>query len=668
MKNDVHIGRIPIRGLSPVQPDDFWPAKAVVGDVIPFQATIFREGHDLIASAAVLQSPSGEVTRVPMVSIGAGTDRFEAKSAVLDQGMWHWHIEAWSDEWATWMHNAEIKIGAGVDVELMFTLGAELLLRSAGDRPRARVLRETARKLTSRTLPAEARWKSVLEPRVQQAVSENPPRSLITRSRQLSLKVERTRAGVGAWYEFFPRSEGAKQLPDGRWVSGTFATATARLGGVAAMGFDILYLPPIHPIGEVNRKGPNNTLTPGPEDPGSPWAIGSRHGGHDTIHPDLGTLEDFKKFVAAAKTQGLEVAIDFALQAAPDHPWVKEHPEWFTQLPDGTIAYAENPPKKYQDIYPINFDNDPDGICAETLRILRHWIACGVTLFRVDNPHTKPVWFWEWVIREINAEFPDIVFLAEAFTRPAMMQTLAGAGFQQSYTYFTWRNTKQELAEYLQEVSDETAAWFRPNFWVNTPDILTEYLQFGGAPAYKIRATLAALGSPSWGMYAGFELQEDVARPGSEENIDNEKYEYKARDWAKAGRLGTTLAPYITMLNRVRSDHAAVRQLRGLTVHESDDDAILVFSKHLEGKFTRSGKADTVLVVVNTDPHSVRESMVHLDLDAIGKSADERFTVRDLVTGARWEWGADNYVRLDPFVEPVHILVIASQSADRNQS
>jgi starch synthase (maltosyl-transferring) len=422
------------------------------------------------------------------------------------------------------------------------------------------------------------------------------------------------------------------------------------------MGFDVLYLPPIHPIGRTHRKGPNNTLTAGPNDPGSPWAIGGPEGGHDTVHPDLGTLEDFRGFVAAASDAGLEVALDLALQASPDHPWVSAHPEWFTTLPDGSIAYAENPPKKYQDIYPINFDNDPEGIRAEVLRVVRHWIAQGVRIFRVDNPHTKPLQFWEWLIATVADETPGVVFLAEAFTRPAPMQGLAMAGFQQSYSYFTWRNTKEELEEFLTSVAHDTADFMRPNLFVNTPDILTEYLQYGGRPAYKIRAAVAATAGASYGVYAGYELVENVARPGSEENIDNEKYEYKLRDWAGAEARGESLAPFLTRLNEIRRAHPALRQLRNLSFHWSDDDAIVVFSKHLPAALTADGRADTVLVVVNVDPHSARETTVHLDTSVWGVAPGDEYEVEDLLSGSVWTWTDHNYVRLDAFVEPVHIL------------
>ncbi len=422
------------------------------------------------------------------------------------------------------------------------------------------------------------------------------------------------------------------------------------------MGFDVVYLPPIHPIGHTNRKGPNNTLTAGPGDPGSPWAIGGPAGGHDAVHPDLGTVADLRAFVRQARSAGLDVALDLALQASPDHPWVREHPEWFTTLPDGSIAYAENPPKKYQDIYPLNFDNDPEGIRAEILRIVRHWIAQGIRIFRVDNPHTKPLWFWEWLLARVAEEHPDVVFLAEAFTRPAPLQALAQAGFQQSYTYFTWRNTKEELVQFLGEVADDTADFLRPNLFVNTPDILTEYLQYGGRAAYRIRAAIAATAAPTYGVYAGYELFENVARPGAEENLDNEKYEYKLRDWKAAEEAGASLAPYLRRLNEIRRAHPALRQLRTFSAHWSDDDAILVYAKHLDAAFTPTGHSDTIIVVVNLDPHSVRETTVHLDTRAWGIEPGTPFEVEELLTGARWTWTDHDYVRLDAYAEPVHIL------------
>ena len=654
------IGRIPIRQLSPQQPENRWSSTAFVGEVVPFAATVFREGHDRIGATVVLTTPSGTVERHALDPGIPGTDRWHTEVQFAQTGTHHWHVEAYADDWATWLHAATLKISANVDVELMLLEGAVLLERAAvlaTGAPTAAVLTDARTAMRKLALTPSARLAVANDARVVSALAAHPLRSFLTCSEQLDLRVERARAAVGSWYEFFPRSEGAKRRKDGSWQSGSFATATKRLPAIASMGFDVVYLPPIHPIGRLNRKGPNNTLTPEPHDPGSPWAIGSAEGGHDAVHSELGTVSDFEAFVAAAAKNGIEIAIDLALQCAPDHPWVAEHPEWFTTLPDGSIQYAENPPKKYQDIYPLNFDNDFEGLSREVLRIVRLWIERGVRIFRVDNPHTKPLHFWEWLLHEVNTEHPDIVFLAEAFTRPPMMQALAGVGFQQSYTYFAWRDSKVELEQYLAELSHETSAFLRPNLFVNTPDILTEYLQFGGVPAYKVRAAIAATGSPSWGVYSGYELIENVARPGSEENIDNEKYEFKPRDWAAAEKAKTSIAPYLTMLNRIRAEHPALRQLRNLTVHRSDDDSILVYSKVLFGRFVRgSERNDGIIVVANVDPHSARATTVHLDLAALGLEPNSNFDVEDLITGDRFRWGADNYVRLDAFVEPVHIL------------
>lgn len=637
-----------------------WPARGYVGEVIPFGATAFREGHDSIGVELLLTDPAGRTARHPMHLVTVGLDDYSVLAQVTTPGTWTFRVRAYADEWETWRHNAEIKIPAGIDVELMYTMGAELLSRAATDKNRPvrerDVLATAAETLLNVSAGDDKRFAVLSDPELERIVGVRPISGLASESEPAEIRVERARAGLGSWYEFFPRSEGAKRRKDGSWQSGTFRTAAKRLAGVAAMGFDVLYLPPIHPIGTSFRKGPNNTLNPGEHDPGSPWAIGSPAGGHDTIHPDLGTVEDFTWFIGQAAKKKIEVAIDLALQASPDHPWVTEHPEWFTTLPDGSIAYAENPPKKYQDIYPVNFDNDPEGIRAEVLRIVRYWISLGVKIFRVDNPHTKPVEFWEWLIATINAEHPDVIFLAEAFTRPAMMQALARVGFQQSYTYFTWRNTKEELEEFFTSISTETADFLRPNLFVNTPDILTEYLQFGGPAAFTIRAALAATAAPTWGVYAGFELFENVARPGAEENIDNEKYEYKPRDFAGAEAAGRSLSIYIGMLNRIRREHQALQQLRNLTLHTSDDDSMLVYSKHLDQAFTPSGTSDTILVVANVDPHSVRETMVHIDSTAFGIPLGTPYRVTDLITGNSWEWGTDNFVRLDAFVEPVHIF------------
>jgi starch synthase (maltosyl-transferring) len=415
------------------------------------------------------------------------------------------------------------------------------------------------------------------------------------------------------------------------------------------MGFDVVYLPPIHPIGRTFRKGPNNTLDAGPDDPGSPWAIGAPEGGHDAIHPDLGDETDFAAFMAAARDAGLEVAIDLALQASPDHPWVQAHPDWFTERADGTIAYAENPPKKYQDIYPLNFDRDPEGLYAEVVRVVRLWMDRGVRIFRVDNPHTKPLWVWDRLFADINATDPDVVFLAEAFTRPPMMRALATVGFQQSYTYFTWRNTRWELEDYFRELAGPAAAYMRPNVFVNTPDILHAYLQHGGPAAFAIRATLAATLSPTYGVYSGYELFEHVAvRPGSEEYLDSEKFQYRPRDWAAAESEGRTLSPYLTALNRVRAAHPALQDLRSLHFHHAENDDVIAYSK-------RDGD-DLVLVVCLLDPHHLRETTIWWDMPALGMDWGDLFVAHDEITGATWTWGQACFVRLEPWGDVAHVV------------
>ena len=653
------------------------PAKATLGEPFPVSATVFREGHDKLGAEVVLVDPKGK-RRAPvrMVKHPEVPDRYEAWVTPDAEGAWQFEIHAWSDPVATWQHAAGLKVPAGVDVELMFTEGDLLLERVRKLVPRgdkqSRATLDAARKAAQDTSrPPEARLAALQDPALQAVLRALPLRDLVTVEGPYAAFADRPRALFGSWYEFFPRSEGAtRDEQTGTVTSGTFRTAAKRLDAVAAMNFDVIYLPPIHPIGEVNRKGPNNTLTPGPDDPGSPWAIGSRHGGHDAIHPDLGTFEDFDAFVARARELGLEVALDLALQAAPDHPWVESHPEWFTTRADGTIAYAENPPKKYQDIYPVNFDNDPTGICKEVLRVVRLWMSHGVRVFRVDNPHTKPVAFWEWLLREVRRTDPDVLFLSEAFTRPAMMHALGAVGFHQSYTYYTWRTARWEIEEYLRELATESAHLMRPNFFVNTPDILHAYLQYGGPAAFKIRAVIAAMAAPSWGVYAGYELYEHVAvKPGSEEYLDSEKYQIRIRDWERAEAEGRSLAPYLTRLNELRRRHRSLQLLRNVTIHGSDDENILVFSKSTRlptdpprrvGQDGADGldPEDTVIVVVNLDPHATRETTVHVDLPALGMDWDESYLVHDEITDQTWNWGQHNYVRLDPHHEPAHVLTV----------
>ena len=658
----VSFGRIPVTKVSPVIESGAYPAKAAVGEAIPVRATVFREGHDAVNASIVLTDPTGAERREPMhPSTPLGFDWWEGTVVLDTEGAWTFRVEGWSDPWETWVHNAEIKIPAGIDVELVCAEGRELF-NGAAERadaddapgPAAR-LRGAAKNLDPGE-QVEDRLEVVLAPDVRQAMAAHGPRELVTPSPDYPIFCDRRAALFASWYEFFPRSQGAQLDPDTKtWTSGTFDSSYERLEAAAAMGFDVVYLPPIHPIGTSFRKGPNNTLTPAPGDPGSPWAIGNVEGGHDAIHPDLGDFESFDRFVAKAKSLGLEVALDFALQASPDHPWVKTHPEWFAHRADGTIAYAENPPKKYQDIYPINFDDDRDGIYAECLRILKLWMSHGIRIFRVDNPHTKPVNFWAWLLAEVRRTDPDVLFFAEAFTKPAMMHALGKVGFQMSYTYFTWRNEKWEIEEYLEELSTETASFFRPNFFVNTPDINPFYLQQGGPTAFTIRAVLAATLAPLWGVYSGFELFEAAPLgPGREEYLDSEKFQYRPRDWEAAAASGQNLNLLIGRLNQVRREHPALQQLRDLHFHTAPNDQVLVFSKRAA---TPSGEDDVVLVVCSVDPHDVVESEVYLDMEALGLDDRDVYLVHDELTGQTWRWGQRAFVRLTRD-DPAHVLTL----------
>ncbi len=638
------ITRIPITEISPAVNfgGELVPVKAVAGEVIAVTATIFREGHDALGAHTLLFDDKGkEIARTPMREIWRGGDRFEGTITIPTRGEFKYAIEAFDDPFATWEHDSEIKIAADIDTELCCTIGKLIFEEKLNEDASAKKLLSPAIKaLTDTSLAPANRFSQATTTEIRAYFAANPLRRLVSRSELIPVRADRDRALVGAWYEFFPRSEGAIIDAHGRITSGNFATAAKRIPAVAAMGFDVLYLPPIHPIGTAHRKGRNNTLTPSDTDPGVPWAIGNADGGHDAVNPALGTMADFETFVSIAKKNNLEIALDLALQASPDHPWVKSNPEWFTTRPDGTIAYAENPPKKYQDIYPINFDNDYSGILAEVLRIIRLWVSKGVTIFRVDNPHTKPVHFWQEVMDVTHKESPDVVFLAEAFTKPAMMHALGKAGFHQSYTYFTWRTSKAELMEYGREVSQETNAFFRPNFWVNTPDILPFHLQSGNPAMFALRAVLAATLTPSCGMYAGYELYEHRRfKEGGEEYLDSEKYEIKVRDWDGAAKKGITLAPFITQLNQIRRAHPALLQLRNLRFHHTDSDSIIAYSK-------RTGD-DLILVVVNLDPTYAQETTVNWDMKALG-IATHSLEVKDLLDNQSFTWSPDTFIRLDP--------------------
>ena len=675
------IGRIPILDVQPVVrvpgpgPEPVSPAKAVPGESFLVSATVFREGHERLGAGVVLTDPGGVPQPIALMrELAEGTDRYGAEIAPTSEGLWHFHVEAWGDPIARWRHDAAIKVPIGQDTELMLAEGALLLDRAAAqvrvgkavppdDAQQARAARTAltaaARQLRNPALPPLQRLAAATGAQVHAALTLFPLRDLLTKTESVPLIVHRQRALFSSWYEFFPRSEGALLDPtrSRRPESGTLRTAAKRLDAVADMGFDVVYVPPVHPIGVTARKGRNNSLTAETGDPGSPWAIGSAEGGHDVIHPDLGTLDDFDAFVERARGLGLEVAMDLALQASPDHPWVSAHPEWFTTRADGSIAYAENPPKKYQDIFPLNFDNEPEKVYAEMNGLVRHWMSHGVRIFRVDNPHTKPLPFWQRLLADIAATDPDVLFLAEAFTRPAMMHTLAAIGFHQSYTYFTWRNSAAELTEYCQELAGPAAAYMRPNFFVNTPDILCQYLQHAGLTAFAVRAVLAAMLSPSYGVYSGYELGENIPLvPGSEEYLDSEKYAYRPRDWDAAARSGQTLAPLLTKLNAIRRAHPALHWLRNLRFHYSDQPEILCFSKRTSAFFP--GAPDIVLVVVNLDPSRPREATVWLDSAALGLDAGAGFRVADELTGQEFGWGPANYVRLDPAVTPAHILTV----------
>ena len=649
-------GRIWIGDIIPRPAGGEHPAKAVVGEVVPIGAVAYREGQDAIGCEVVWHGPDGSAhAEVRMVQT-PGTDAWTATIRPDAVGMWTFTVTAFGDPYLTWRQALTKKMEAGqgaAELANDLEMGASVLDRAAKLVPADRVdeVVDAAAALRDRSLALAGRAYPALD--LTELLWEHPVRELVTATKPSRLWVDRERALFSSWYEFFPRSEGATVDRQGLPVAhGTFKTAAQRLPEVAAMGFDVIYLPPIHPIGKVHRKGRNNALVARKGDTGSPWAIGSTEGGHDAIHPQLGTLEDFGEFVRQARGVGLEVALDLALQCTPDHPWVTDHPQWFTTLPDGTIAYAENPPKKYQDIYPLNFDNDPEGIRAEILRVVMHWVRQGVKIFRVDNPHTKPIDFWHWLIWQVKERDPEVLFLAEAFTRPAVMHGLGTIGFTQSYTYFTWRTASHELREYCQELV-AAADHMRPNFWPNTPDILPEHLQHGGPAMFKIRAVLASLLSPSWGIYAGYELYEHVARPDAEEYLDNEKYQLRPRPWSQAERAGVSLAPFLARLNAIRRNNPALQQLRNLRFHHVDNDNVLCWSKR------DPDTGNTVLVVCSLDSRNPQWTNTSLDMPALGFDWHERMIVRDQLTGAEYEWGQHNPVRLDPYGEPAHVFIVS---------
>lgn len=674
-------GRINVMDITPAEERGIFPARVELGEPFEMTAQVFIEGRTKVGATAIVRNPRGKETmRRAMTCVNPGLDRWtvmvkcgehsdlkpweDGYAAVKRQlGEWTVTIEGWEDAYVSWLHDARIKVRVMDDVDNALNSGAELLARwaetpdtglTARDR---KTLEKAAETMADQTLSAEDRLAAGDDPTIAALHETHPLRDGISPSQPQRFKVERPKSSFAAWYQFFPRSEGATIDPNtGKIIQGTLKTSMAGLERAAAEGFDIVYLPPVFPIGVTNRKGRNNTLVAGPDDPGSPFGIGSELGGHDTVDPLLGTMDDFKALCQRAHELGLEIALDFALQCSPDHPWVKAHPNWFRHKPDGSIAFAENPPKKYQDIYPIDFNADMPGIEKEVERIMNLWIEAGVTIFRIDNPHTKPVRFWQDVIAAVTKKHPEILFLAEAFTRPGMMRALSYVGFTQSHCYFPWRNTKDELEEYLPVTNGDDGYYQHNTFWPTTPDILTAYVRDNGVAGHCVRAVLAAMGSPSWGIYNGYELIENKQRPGFEEQIDNEKYEVKVRDWSKAKQYG--VAEMLTALNKIRRAHPAALSYHNLTVLPTSDPNILAFARHTPAELTGTGQADTLIVVVNLDGHNAHQSMIHLELSELGLPTDRPLNVRDELTGREFQWGWDNYVSLAPWADVAHILSV----------
>ena len=674
-------GRINVMDITPAEERGIFPARVELGEPFEMTAQVFIEGRTKVGATAIVRNPRGKETmRRAMTCVNPGLDRWtvmvkcgehsdlkpweDGYAAVKRQlGEWTVTIEGWEDAYVSWLHDARIKVRVMDDVDNALNSGAELLARwaetpdtglTARDR---KTLEKAAETMADQTLSAEDRLAAGDNPTIAALHETHPLRDGISPSQPQRFKVERPKSSFAAWYQFFPRSEGATIDPNtGKIIQGTLKTSMAGLERAAAEGFDIVYLPPVFPIGVTNRKGRNNSLVAGPFDPGSPFGIGSELGGHDTVDPLLGTMDDFKALCQRAHELGLEIALDFALQCSPDHPWVKAHPNWFRHKPDGSIAFAENPPKKYQDIYPIDFNADMPGIEKEVERIMNLWIEAGVTIFRIDNPHTKPVRFWQDVIAAVTKKHPEILFLAEAFTRPGMMRALSYVGFTQSHCYFPWRNTKDELEEYLPVTNGDDGYYQHNTFWPTTPDILTAYVRDNGVAGHCVRAVLAAMGSPSWGIYNGYELIENKQRPGFEEQIDNEKYEVKVRDWSKAKQYG--VAEMLTALNKIRRAHPAALSYHNLTVLPTSDPNILAFARHTPAELTGTGQADTLIVVVNLDGHNAHQSMIHLELSELGLPTDRPLNVRDELTGREFQWGWDNYVSLAPWADVAHILSV----------
>ena len=644
---DVHRRSIVIEGVQPEVDGGRFPVKREVGDWLDIGATVFKEGHDRLAVVVRHRRAGEKVWReTPMTLVNPGLDLWQASFPLEQVGRYSYTIEAWHDVFESWRAEIGKKREAGQDVHLELIEGRDIVagVETRAKGPDLARLRQIVAAFDA-TEDVARRNALLLDDELRTIIGRWPDRAIAVRyDRELEVVVDRVRARCGAWYEMFPRSQG--KVPG---KSATFDDCIERLAEVEDLGFDVVYLVPIHPIGRIHRKGRNNSLKAEADDPGSPYAIGAAEGGHDAINPELGTLDDFRRFVQAAADRGMEIALDFAIQCAPDHPWVKEHPEWFVFRPDGTIKYAENPPKKYEDIVNVDFYCEARESLWQALRdVVMFWIGQGVKIFRVDNPHTKPLPFWEWLIRTVQDDHPDVIFLAEAFTRPPMMHQLAKAGFTQSYTYFTWRNFKYELIEYLTELTaTEAKEYMRPNFFANTPDILSPILQQGGRPAFMIRFALAATLSPTYGIYNGFELCENAAIEGREEYADSEKYAYRVWDWDRPANI----KDWIRAINRIRRENPALQELENLTFYPAHDDSILFYAKM---NFHRD---NVVFVVVNVDPFQAHEAEVEFPIHLFDVPEHEPFGIVNLLTGERQLWqGSRHRLRLDPHHNPAMLL------------
>ncbi|HSS17675.1 MAG TPA: alpha-1,4-glucan--maltose-1-phosphate maltosyltransferase [Candidatus Dormibacteraeota bacterium] len=637
-----------IENLQPLIDGGRYPVKRIIGEDLVVEADIFKDGHDVVAAILkwrVLGKRAWRETPMNFVD----NDRWRGICTLYDEAIHEYTVEAWTDTFRSWQAEFTKKFEAGISDLRSEALEGAALVEAAAKRARDRTDRKRLLELSRQiSTGANSEIHAIAQSaELEVLMATYPDRSAATQyDPSPRVVVDRPAALIGAWYEFFPRSA------EGRGDRGsTFRNCLPRVDDAKKMGFDVIYFPPIHPIGHTNRKGRNNSVTCEPGDPGVPWAIGSEAGGHKAVEPSLGTLEDFDWLQKEVRKRGMEIALDFAINCSPDHPYVKEHPDWFYKRPDGTIKYAENPPKKYEDIYPLNFRcEDWRDLWAEMKSIVLFWAGRGVRIFRVDNPHTKPVAFWEYLIKGVREKYPDTIFLSEAFTRPKMMKALAKTGFNESYTYFTWRNSKQELIEYFTELTQtEMSEYFRPNLWPNTPDILPFVLLEGGRPAFMIRVALAATLSPLYGIYSGYELCENEAFPGREEYLDSEKYQYKERDWNAPGNI----KDWIARLNKIRKENRALQLYTNLRFHDAENDAILFYSK------MTAARDNIILVVVNLDPHRKQNSFVYVPIESFGQMESDVYQVQDLLSSATYTWrGRRNYVELDPDIQPAHIFLV----------